>query len=370
MTIDNLQHRLSVRRVFALILATIALPLILDQVVFRGVYLWFLEPESTAGLTLLARSVQSANYVPGKKNVLILGDSRIGEGFSARIANEIGTPHGFNFIGLGLPGTSPRVWHYVLRDLDPQRINYHAIFMMAATLRDDDTYEDFLNRSIDTAYIAPLFDWTDILSYPQSFSDPKAAQSATNAVAFPSATYKSDVLGFVKAPIKRVKKVYQWRTDYPSWLTAYPGRTEKLPPVKAPFASNRVLAQLNGSSKSALEEYFQLYQNAKPQPAEHMFAYRSKWFGQIAQQYAATAVSVGVFLIPRGPYHAALNKPAEADGSLKLMERKGGIRLVDTSVSLPLEVPEFFFDHLHMNAEGRKAFSQNLAEAIITQLKQ
>ena len=80
-------------------------------------------------------------------------------------------------------------------------------------------------------------------------------------------------------------------------------------------------------------------------------------------------MTVGVFLIPRGPYHAALNKPAEAEGSLKILERKGMISLVDTAVSLPLEKPEFFFDHLHMNATGRAEFSRNLAKAIITQLK-
>ena len=97
MTNDNQQHFLSIKRISALVFVMIALPLILDQLVFRGVYLSFLEPESTAGMTLLARSIQSSNYVPGKKNILILGDSRIGEGFSARIANEIGTPTRIQF---------------------------------------------------------------------------------------------------------------------------------------------------------------------------------------------------------------------------------------------------------------------------------
>ncbi len=347
----------------------IALPLILDQLVFRGVYLPLLEPQSTAGMTLLARSIQKANYAPGKKNVLILGDSRIGEGFSAGIANEIGTPQGFHFIGLGLPGTTPRVWYYVLRDLVSQRNSYHAIFMMANTLRDDDTYEDVANRSLDTAYVAPLLNWGDIFTYPQSFTAPKEIMNATNAVAFPSASFKSDVIGFIKAPIKRAKKASQWRAGYPSWIAAYQGHAETLPPIGTPFSADYVLARLSANSRSSLDAYFRLYREGKPQPTERAFAYRYKWFGQIAQKYTSTAVTVGAFLIPRGPYHAALNKPAEAEGSLKLLERKGMITLLDTAVSLPLEKPEFFFDNLHMNATGRDVFSRNLAKSVIAQLK-
>ena len=210
------QHPISIRSICALALLMIALPLILDQILFRGIYLTVLEPESTAGMTLLARSIQEKNYVPEKKNILILGDSRIGEGFSARIANEIGNPQGFNFVGIGLPGTTPRAWRYVLRDLDPERNKYQAIYVMSSTLRDDDIYEDFANRSIDTAYLAPLLNWGDIFSYPQSFTDPKEALKASIAVAFPSASLRSDFIQFIKTPIRRVRKAALWKAQYPS----------------------------------------------------------------------------------------------------------------------------------------------------------
>ncbi len=374
MKVHNLMNNVNrnpirVRRIFALVMLMIGLPLILDQTLFRGIYLSVLEPESTAGMTLLARSTQGANYAPGKRNILIIGDSRIGEGFSAKIANEIGNPQGFNFIGLGLPGTTPRTWHYVLRDLDAHRDKYQAIFMMSATLRDDDIYEDFANRSIDTAYLAPLLRWGDFYSYPQSFTEPKETLKASIAVAFPAVSLHSDFIAFLKAPIRRLRKASQWRADYPSWIAAYPGHAETMPPVEIPFTPESVLARLNDASRRQLDEYFRLYQHGKPEPQARTFAYRSKWFGQIAEQYSATAVTIGTFLIPRGPYHAELKKPAEAQGSLKLLERKGVLSLLGTEVSLPLEKPEFFFDHLHMNAVGRDAFSRNLAKSVIAQLE-
>jgi hypothetical protein len=58
MTIDNPQHFLSMRKIFALVFVIISLPLLLHQILFRGVYLPFLEPKSTAGMTLLARSMK------------------------------------------------------------------------------------------------------------------------------------------------------------------------------------------------------------------------------------------------------------------------------------------------------------------------
>lgn len=46
------QNPISIRPICALVMLMIALPLILDQVLFRGIYLVVLEPESTAGMTL------------------------------------------------------------------------------------------------------------------------------------------------------------------------------------------------------------------------------------------------------------------------------------------------------------------------------
>ena len=351
---NDIKGFLSIQRLLTLTVLLISTPFVLDQIVFRGIYLSVLEPESTAGMTLLMRSMQEKSYAPGMKNILVLGDSRIGEGFSAILANRTAHHQGFHFVGLGLPGTTPRAWYYILRDLDPQRNKYHAIYIMSNTFRDNELHEDIQNRSIDTAYIAPILNINDFFSYPKSFSDPKEAMKAAIAVAFPTASFKSDVVGFIKAPIQRIKKAALWRENYPSWIAAYPGHSERLPSAGIPFTPDGVLNQLSGSSRALLDEYFRNNRSDATPSERPMFSYRSTWYGSIAQEYAATAVTFGTFLIPRGPYHAVMNKSAEANGSLRLLEKKGLIKLIDTSVTLPLEEPQFFFDHLHMNAAGRE----------------
>jgi hypothetical protein len=362
-------YKLSVIQSTLLVLVMLATPLILDQLIFRGGYLLFVEPRSTAGMTLLARKVQESEYVSGMKNVLIIGDSRIAEGFSSKIANEVGRAQGFNFVSISLYGTSPRVWYYFLRDIDPHRNRFHAIYLMARTLRDDDVYDDATNQTADTAYLAPLLTWRDMFSYPATFSDPNKIRKAYISIAFPSSLFKEDLMEFIQAPKTRLKKVRQWNAGYPYWVSTYSGHSESLPTVDEPFTPDQVLARLDGDRKNELADYFNWNRDGTHQPNDNAFAYRTKWYGSIAGQYSSTGVTVGVFLIPRGPYSRVVEKTPEPEGALKILRDKGIIRLVDPAVTVPLEKPEYFFDHMHMNTAGRTVFSRSFAETIVNQLK-
>lgn len=359
----------SIRKVFVLVLAMVVVALALDQIIFRWLYLWVVEPESTAGTTLLLRNRQAAAYDPGKKNVLILGDSRINEGFSARIANGIAHQKGFNIVALGAPGTTPRVWHYLLRDLDPQANRYHAIYLMAYSLRDDDTFDEWINRPLDTAYAAPLLNWGDLWSYSRSFDDPKQQHKSVLEIIFPAMAFKSDVLGFIQSPRQRIRKAFQWRAGISGWLEGYTGRPESLPAADVPFGRAALLARLSDDSHNRIKDYLRRYGEAQPMSPDRVMAYRYRWFGQIADTYRSGATRLNVFLIPRGPYHAAMNKPAEASGSLRTLESQGYFGLLPPDSALMLEKPEYFFDELHLNEAGRQVFSRTLTEAVLTHLE-
>src|SRR5437016_635586 len=105
---------------------TILLVFSLDAAIFRtGAYLAVLEPNSYAGHFLAAvrnaRAVQSG----GTKPILLLGDSRMNEGFSAKIAD--GLAGGLRFVNAAVPGSSLRTWYYILRAADPGRDRYSGI---------------------------------------------------------------------------------------------------------------------------------------------------------------------------------------------------------------------------------------------------
>jgi hypothetical protein len=338
-----------------------AVPLLLDQTLVREVYFRFLEPRSTAGTVLLARRVADAQYIAGKKNVLVIGDSRAGEDFSPELANAVDPGAGVNFVGLGLPGTSPRVWYYVLRDIDPDRKRYAAVWMATDSLRDDQVYSEPVNRGLDSAYLAPLLRLSDIWTYPMSFSDPKLRWQAVWNILFVGGTLQDDMRAFARHPLDRIREVHLWEKAYPDWVRAYQGRTGTVPtPEELPAAATTGSRQ---QRQAALElaGYLQRVKNNAYIPRSVGFAYHEEWFGAIARAYSGTRVQLGLLLIPRGPYREQYPGEIAPEGSVADLARSGLIKLAPASLVTGLERPKFFFDRLHLNRAGRIEFSKRFA---------
>ena len=95
--------------------------LVSEGAVFRsGWYFKYVQPESSAGqLTFQVFWLQ--HELPAKvPEVGVAGDSRIAEGFSARRAG-LASGGRLHFWNIGVPGSSPRTWYYLLREGDPYR---------------------------------------------------------------------------------------------------------------------------------------------------------------------------------------------------------------------------------------------------------
>jgi hypothetical protein len=350
------------------VVAILAIPLILDEVIFRNVYLRFIEPQSTAGVTLLTIRFLEDSYSSNMRNILIVGDSRVNEGFSPQIANEIGHAHGYHFVRLSAPGTTPRMWFYYLRKIDPECNRFQAIYLMVNQL--DEYNDSFSNRSLDTQYLIPLLGLRDIYSYSQSFSDPKERERAWMSVAFPAAALRPDIIDFIKNPKERLRKVRMWKNTYTHSLESYEGRPDRLPDAQITTLTsvvNSLEPKLKDRMSAYVADVIKEKDTVLSKTNDASFAYRSHWYGAIAERYAGTSISIGVFPLPRGPYHALLGDTRDMTKPFKVFERKGLIRLVRPTLSKRLERPEYFFDSMHLNAAGRVAFSRGLAEAIIQQ---
>lgn len=363
----NKDKPVSLLQFFAILLLIIAIPLAFSQLLIRYVYTQWLEPNSTAGTVMLAATQIEKKYVPGKKNILVVGNSRVGEGFSEQVANAAIDNEKYNFISLGLPGTTPRIWFYVLKKLDPQAVKFHAIYLMAENYRDT-AEENYNDREIDTAYLSAILALGDIASYPASFEDPKKVSAAFYSVLFPIMPLQNDLTKFIANPRARIKAVRLWRKDFVTWTAGYNGRDERLPLLENIQQTEAVIAQLPEEKKSVMKWYFDAVKHCD-QEYLHSFRYNSRWFGDISASYANRAVRVGVFMIPRGPYHQQMGCNSTLNGSLKLLEEKNRLTLVPADLTLDLEQPEYFFDHLHVNAAGRKIFSARLATAIVNQME-
>jgi len=342
----------------------------IDALIFRtDLYFRYLEPQSTAGTIALNYPVFDHDYRQGAKNVLVVGDSRIGEGFSRAAANAIGEKRGVNFIRIGMPGTTPRVWKYFLSSIDRPSQPISAVVLMTSSLRDSEELElgNPNDRLLDVSYMAPLLRLADVPEFVGSFQDRAARIRALRASAFPALAVQSDLHGFLAAPIARIEKARVWSASYPTSLDGYQGRPERIPDV-APSALSAPRfdpAAVSPEIAQSLGDYLRSQRSPRPPTsARNIQEYRKVWYGRIAEEYSARRIPVFVYQIPRGPFHKELVGDRPPEGSLVELARAGKLTLLDAAPFVDLEQPQYFFDFLHLNNVGRQAFSQRLAEIV------
>jgi hypothetical protein len=91
-----------------------------------GWYNKYLEPNSAAGEVEYNQFWLRRTWPPKVPDVLVLGDSRIGEGLSERDAG-VALGGKVHFTPMGMPGSAPRIWYYALRDMEKDRNRFSAI---------------------------------------------------------------------------------------------------------------------------------------------------------------------------------------------------------------------------------------------------
>lgn len=354
-----------------IVLWVAALYVTFDTLAIRtGFYFSYLEPESIAGSVLLSRTLVEHRLDKSRANVLVLGDSRVGEGFSAKQANEIAKDTKLNFIGCGIPGSTPRVCNYFLRKIDPERTQFSAVVIMTDALTDTEVNEDFVNYKLDLNYCLPLLNWSDLPSFPATFSKPELQERARSLIAFPLAFAQTDIKALLLHPLDRARKASLWRSNYANGTDDYAGQPVALPDLELEGAPlhPRDWADIRESIRPQLRDYIALASGYYPRPPVALAKnYHRLWYEKIARAYQAKGVPVYVFLMPRGPYHTRLGCPTALAGSLADLSAEGIIRFIPPERYAALEVPGNFFDQLHMNSAGRAQLTDLLAHALMEQ---
>ena len=361
------------RRLALRLLAGILLFFAIDAALFRsGLYFRWINPQSTLGS--VAQAIDNPRHTPAeRRTILVMGDSRIGEGFSAptatAAADRLGHP--ITFASGSVGGTMPRVWNYLLREMRDPANRFAAIAVMLPSYRDDEA-EKQADRRADIAFVHPLLRLADAVDFPASFEDPAARQEALTAILFKGFFYKSDVQDFLRSPGNRARGALAARLHGHEWATAYPGRPESLAGLGVDLATGQLAIPPGHEALKVptLIPYAERLSRFRGRPPENTdaAAYRRLWLGRLAAQARASGAKLFVFRIPRGPLHHLLADDAQPEGVLADMARAGDLEILPASLLAPLERPEFFFDDLHLNRDGRAQLSTLLAEAVLQRL--
>ena len=334
---------------------------IADNLLFRiGWYTRYLEPESSAGS--LESELHWLKYAPplsSAPEVLVVGDSRVAEGFSARSA-DAAVDRRLHFWNAGLPGTTPRVWNYFLRAADPTHRRFAAVVIALDNYSDADWFAEFEDRASDQNYLVMQLGFGDCFSFAMSMRTVEAKQHALFGCFFRGIILRDDLQTFLAHPEQRISHAADWLENGLGYTNGYAGKTETLTGMKVNWGSREISFpdSVNADTRASVTRF--VLREPVSQTGS-LARYRRRWLGSILDLYRDSPTRVIFVQLPRGP---AVDPDAAAASAPRLPESAAHVSILPADAFTDLERPQWFADGLHLNHDGRLNFSARLAPQV------
>ena len=339
---------------------------VFDAALFRSsLYTAVLRPDSYAGkfrsIVRIARSAAARS----RKPVLVLGDSRIAEGFSAKVADATG--HGVHFVGAGVPAASLRAWFYILREADPSRDSFSVVVLPVDDYDDEDGIWDRDDVLTDAHIVLPTLRIWDILEFVRSYRKPEARWEILRDTILKGLVYRDDIREFLRDPAARLVSVKAYRAHEEDEYYNYKGRADSLSGLKWDAASRQLYSpqQIDPATQTQLKEA--LVRAPAPQTGRCK-TYRQYWLSRLIDPYAHSGTKFLFVRLPRNPLPMPHYARYDAASSIRELRSHPCVIVEDEHTLDYLEQPQYFFDAFHMNLTGRRLFSGRLAELVIRKM--
>jgi len=334
-----------------------------DGAIFHsGLYVSILAPSSYAGRVTKITLAEKGRAPSGLKEVLVLGDSRIAEGFSATLANELGSPAGLKFVSLAEPAASANTWYYMVREVDPTTRRYAAIVVPYGI-----GYEPNNADPLRISMTAPLLRYGDCFHFASGFQRWSGRFRAFTACILRGSAYQDDVIDLLEHPMSRIRALQSEGARMHS-RAVYKGRNYDL--VGTSYDANTGHVTF---AEKLTEPQRLAFRKSLIQPSESDTEYSLKlqrdWIPRIMDRYSHSPSAIVLTPLPRGPFLelAGFSRGYESVLPSSVIQR--------TSFSLPghtfdfLEKPEYYFDAFHLNAKGRQKFTETLVSELLDRLR-
>jgi hypothetical protein len=343
--------------------ATLATYLAAEFVLFHaGFYQLIAEPNSSNGLVQTFLHNERKRRLEGPHQVLAVGDSRMG--FFPKYANELQPPTGHTFATISLGGSTPRVWYYMLRRIDPRVDRYEAIIIPVEDYEDADKWGDEADRLTDLNYLAGLTGWRDVFELAASFHDPDRRYRAIRATLVKGTPFQADFHDFLVHPGDRIQRTTaaRKRDSAPDFYN-YRGPDKGLEDYRIDWQS-RTLVPPPGADPAVIDRFENRFLRERPPENGKFSAYLHRWFGRIYDRYRGTHTKLILIRLPRGPWVRPDQPAGNPRSSVREMARQPGVILAPEHEFDFLERPELFMDELHLNGPGQEAFSKALGRMV------
>ena len=334
-----------------------------DGLVFHTrLYTSILAPESYAGRIAAITRAEKDRVSSGLKEVLVLGDSRMAEGFSSAVADKLSSVDGFKFVNLAEPASAVNIWDYMLREVDPTGDRYWAI-VVPYGIGFEPNSADHLRISM----AAPLLRYGDCFNFASAFQRWSGRFRAFTACILRGSAFQSDVVNFLEHPIARVRSIqrepktlqsrdlYKGR-DYDIVGTSYDPKTGQIT-----FPSRLTAAQREAVRDSLM----------KPSQSETQDFLRMQRDGiqRIIDRYSASPTEIVLTPVPRGPFAGLPGASMTFHAVFPIITTQKAVFSLPEQTFDFLEKPEYYFDGFHLNAKGRQRFTETLVAELVGRLR-
>jgi hypothetical protein len=346
---------------------------VLDGIIFHtGLYTRILAPDSFGGNIALITRAEKKRVSSGLKEVLVLGDSRIAEGFSDVAADKLGSPEGFKFLKLAEVGSTVEIWYYMLRDVDPTARRYSAIVIPY-----DYPYERERDQLYKVSMAGPLLHYGDCLNFASVFLPWSDRFKAFTACILRGLAFQNDIVDLLEDPIRRIRSIQQaprilhFRAVYKGIDddivgTSYDPKTGQLTfPPRLTEAQKKSIRR-SVAPPSQLE-------------AQHFLKLQRDWIQRILNRYSNGPTTIVFVPSPRGPFGGfpEWQTRTNVSSGFSMNYRSLLPGVVTQRAVFPfsedtfnfLEKPEYYADGYHLNEKGRQKFTQIMVTELIRELQ-
>jgi hypothetical protein len=333
-----------------------------DGAIFHsGLYVSILAPSSYAGRVWRITQAEKERASSGLKEVLVLGDSRIAEGFSATLANELGSPAGLKFVSLAEPAASANTWYFMVREVDPTTRRYAAIVIPYGI-----GYEPNSADPLRISMTAPLLRYGDCFHFASGFQRWSGRFRAFIVCILRGSAYQDDVADLLAHPVARMTSIRQ--ADKMHSGREYKGRDYDLVGTSYDAATGQVTFAPKLTEAQRLAFRKSLIQPSQSE-TEYSLKLQREWIPRIMNRYSYSQTAIVLTPLPRGPFLqlGGLSRGYESVLPSSVIQRANFSLHGDTFDFL--EKPENYFDAFHLNAKGRQKFTDTLVSELLGRLR-
>ena len=325
-------------------------------------YRRILEPESLAGLMDLVLRAELQRPETASPRIAIIGNSRLAEGFSAKIATAQAAGK-MVFSNLSVPATTPRCWYYFLRDVDPNANRFRAIVLQTDLYSDEDGDVPSADEIGDLHGVVAFLRPTDSFDFAFSYLFPRFQFQALRGALLKGYVFKQDVQALLEAPAERLRKVALFREGHHNWAYDYEGHSESLKGLAVDWKNETMSLPPGVPDAVAKQLRAFLLRKRSPQTGAQR-RYRQLWLGRIVDRYRSSETRVVFLRVPRGPAINPITMSDQGPSIIRDLARSTGVIALEADTFNSLETPETFWDAVHMNRSGREQFSRMLANEL------